>query len=298
MKVLLATDGSEWSEGAARFLARFDFSHADEITVLHVVPGVPFQRAGKLHSEALTRLGEEIAPGIVDAMAGYLKNLRASVSTAVTTGHPADAILDVAAQSDADLIVLGARGTKGIPSFLLGSVSRAVAISSTRPVLVVRPSQRTGPGPVKVLFATDGSDCAMETGRLLSLMPFPSDTSLTVLYVSLSTYMEIPDRFYPELNEQLKKIVAGMKEVESKHAEQVLERAGKSLKEGFRNVKTLMKSGDPSDQIVRAARDEGADIISVGGRGMRGVRGMLGSVARNVLGHADCSVLICKAKQA
>lgn len=31
--------------------------------------------------------------------------------------------------------------------------------------------------------------------------------------------------------------------------------------------------------------------------GMRGVRGMLGSVARNVLGHSECSVLIYKAKQ-
>lgn len=91
----------------------------------------------------------------------------------MTSGHPADAILDVAAQSGADLIVLGARGLKGMSSFLLGSVSRSVAIRSPRPVLVVRPSQRTGPGPISVLFATDGSDCAMEAGRLLSLMSFP-----------------------------------------------------------------------------------------------------------------------------
>lgn len=47
MKILLATGGSEWSEAAARFLARFDFTPAVEITVLHVVPGAPFHRAGK-----------------------------------------------------------------------------------------------------------------------------------------------------------------------------------------------------------------------------------------------------------
>jgi nucleotide-binding universal stress UspA family protein len=29
---------------------------------------------------------------------------------------------------------------------------------------------------------------------------------------------------------------------------------------------------------------------------MRGYRGMLGSVARNVIGHVECSVLICKGK--
>jgi Fe-S cluster assembly scaffold protein SufB len=37
---------------------------------------------------------------------------------------------------------------------------------------------------------------------------------------------------------------------------------------------------------------------ALGSRGMRWVRGMPGGVARNDLGHADCSVLICKAKQA
>ena len=69
MKILLSTDGSEYSDGAARFLARFDFALADEITVLHVVHGRPFPHGGDTNYAALMQIGEEIAPGIVEITA-------------------------------------------------------------------------------------------------------------------------------------------------------------------------------------------------------------------------------------
>lgn len=297
MRILLATDGSEYSDGAVRFLARFDFSQTDEIVVLHVIPGVPFPHCGGPYNAALIQIGGELAPRIVDASAGLLKDLRANVSTVVTTGYPAEAIIDVAAQSGSDMIVMGNRGMKAIGSLLLGSVTRAVAISYPQSVLVVKPPQGKPDGPLKVLFATDGSDCARETERVLSLIPFHPDTSVTAVYVSLLTYMDIPDRFCPGLDERLKKIMAGMKESESKHAKKVLDQAETRMKDKFRNVTALIKNGDPSEQILQAARETRADVIALGSRGMRGVSGMLGSVARNVLSHADCSVLICKLKE-
>ncbi len=297
MRILLATDGSEYSDGAVRFLARFDFSQTDEIVVLHVIPGVPFPHCNGPYNAALMQIGDELAPRIVDATARLLKDLRANVSTVVTAGYPAEAIIDVAAQSGSDMIVMGNRGMKAIGSLLLGSVTRAVAISYPQSILVVKPPQGKPDGPLKVLFATDGSDCARETERVLSLIPFHPDTSVTAVYVSLLTYMDIPDRFCPGLDERLKKIMAGMKESESKHAEKVLDQARTRMKDKFRNVTALIKNGDPSEQILQAARETRADVIALGSRGMRGVSGMLGSVARNVLSHADCSVLICKLKE-
>jgi len=294
MKILLATDGSKYSDGAARFLARFNLSQADEITALHVIPGVPFPHSGGSYKAALMQLGEELAPMIIDETAGLLKDLPVKVSTAVTTGYPADAIVAVGKQSGSDLIVMGNRGMKAVGSLLLGSVTRAVAINSAQSVLVVKPPQGQQDGPLKVLFATDGSACAEETEGVLSLIPFHPDTSVTAVYASLTTYMDIPDRFCPGLDDRLKKYMAGMNEAETSHAEEVLEKARKRLKDKFRNVAVLIKNGDPSEQILQAARETRADIIALGSRGMRGVSGMLGSVARNVLGHADCSVLVCK----
>ena len=114
MKILLATDGSKYSDGAARFLARFNFSQADEITALHVIPGVPFPHSGGSYHAALMQLGEELAPMIIDETARLLKDLRANYLPAVTTGHPADAIVAMGKQTNSDLIVMGNRGMKAI----------------------------------------------------------------------------------------------------------------------------------------------------------------------------------------
>ena len=181
-----------------------------------------------------------------------------------------------------------------IGSLLLGSVTRAVAIKSPQSVLVVKPPQGKPDGPLKVLFATDGSECARETENVLSRIPFHPETSVTVVYVTLLTYMDIPDRFCAGMDERLKKIMAEMKEAETNYAEKVLEQAKTRLMKKFRNVTSTIRNGDPSEQIIRTTRETQADVVALGSRGMRGMSGMLGSVARNVLAHAECSVLICK----
>ena len=264
--------------------------------MLHVIHGRLFPYSGDAYYAALMQIGEELAPRIIDATAGLLEGLRPNVSTVVTTGHPAGAIMHVAAQSCSDMIVMGNRGMKAIGSLLLGSVTRAVAINSARSVLVVKPPQGKPDGPLKVLFATDGSDCARETERVLSLIPFHPDTSVTAVYVSLLAYMDIPDRFCAGLDERLKKITAGMKEAETKDggtssgtgpnavAGEVPERGGACQKRR------------PVGADTSGSGETRADVIALGSRGMRGVSGMLGSVARNILSHADCSVLICKLK--
>ena len=51
--------------------------------------------------------------------------------------------------------------------------------------------------------------------------------------------------------------------------------------------------GDPADEIVRFAADRHTGTIIIGTRGHTGLtRLVLGSVARNVLLHASCSVLV------
>jgi nucleotide-binding universal stress UspA family protein len=60
-----------------------------------------------------------------------------NVASVVREGHPAEEILATAEEHDADLIVVGSRGGRQ-HRFLLGSVSREVANSSHRPVLIAR----------------------------------------------------------------------------------------------------------------------------------------------------------------
>ena len=50
--------------------------------------------------------------------------------------------------------------------------------------------------------------------------------------------------------------------------------------------------GSPGIALVQVAEAEGADLVVVGNRGMRGVRRILGSVPNHVTHHAPCAVLI------
>ncbi len=61
------------------------------------------------------------------------------VQTLVVEGEPAEAIRGAAAESGADLIVMGSHGHSQVRHFLLGSVTEAVIRGSEIPVLVVRP---------------------------------------------------------------------------------------------------------------------------------------------------------------
>lgn len=56
-----------------------------------------------------------------------------------------------------DLIAVGARGIKGIKSFLIGSVTNSVALSASKPVFITKPPVCNKVN-LKILFATDGSD--------------------------------------------------------------------------------------------------------------------------------------------
>ena len=60
------------------------------------------------------------------------------VETCAREGDPADAILDVAEERGADLIVVGNKGMTGAKRFLLGSVSNTVSHHAPCSVLIVR----------------------------------------------------------------------------------------------------------------------------------------------------------------
>ena len=60
------------------------------------------------------------------------------VATYARQGDPADAILDVAEEQKADLIVVGNKGMSGAKRFLLGSVPNKVSHHAPCTVMIIR----------------------------------------------------------------------------------------------------------------------------------------------------------------
>lgn len=147
LKILLATDGSESSAAAARSVAGRPWPAGTEVRVfsvveLHVplfkVPYPPYLNAHameNLRGEAMRRAEEALLSAeqiVSDA------GLKESSKLDVPLGTPQELILKEASDWDADLIVLGSHGRRGLNRFMLGSVSEAVALHAPCSVEVVR----------------------------------------------------------------------------------------------------------------------------------------------------------------
>jgi nucleotide-binding universal stress UspA family protein len=139
-----------------RILAPVDFSapartavaHARELAastgatleLFHVLPDLevplPMNPGGLGASSTIVR---ELEPAALDALAELAKEEGpgARIETAVWHGPAAATILNRAADTDADLIVLATQGHTGLDRLLLGSVAEKVARLSRCPVLVV-----------------------------------------------------------------------------------------------------------------------------------------------------------------
>jgi nucleotide-binding universal stress UspA family protein len=294
MKILLATDGSESAESAAKFLSCLDFSADDEITVFHAVNWVPFLYDRESYYGTLKEIKKEIAPRILDSALEALGPVTAKLSTAMIDGPAEYSIVDTAVKAGMDLIVMGARGIKGIRSIFVGSVTKSVIVNSPKSVLVTKLPVCGRSKKMKILLAADGSEHSVAAGKLLARLPFRGNAALTIMNVIWSDFSDIPERFVLGVNDRIKEVVAEARSEEVRESRRVVEQAKDFLAGKFCDIQTLTQVGDPSTEILKAADTVAADLIVVGSRGLRGMKGMLGSVSRNVLTHSKCSVLIGK----
>jgi nucleotide-binding universal stress UspA family protein len=63
---------------------------------------------------------------------------------------------------------------------------------------------------------------------------------------------------------------------------------------GLTGVKTVIKKGHPAEEILAAAKEEGADLIVIGSRGNRVSHLFMGSVSREVANASPVPVLLVK----
>jgi nucleotide-binding universal stress UspA family protein len=138
--IVVATDGSDASQLAVcegLELAKETGAAVTVVTVRQPISfiGAPYDQRELSRQLARARAALDLANAEADA-------IRVEASYEIREGDPADEILRIAADRQADLVVLGSRGLGAIKSALLGSVSKAVVSGSDRPILVVKYSTR------------------------------------------------------------------------------------------------------------------------------------------------------------
>lgn len=210
-------------------------------------------------------------------------------------GPAADALL--AAQDDADLLVLGRRGLGRVGRLVLGSVSSTVVEHATRPVTVVRRAEKSVPDaggspaegtPPRVLVGVDtsppsiaalhhGAEAAARIGGVLDVVFAWQITTLAPLPGSWGWAPPIED---------YEKFAAGALDA-------CVAQAALPLPD--ERVVRRVLHGNAAEMLLKAAA--GAERVVVGNRGLGGFdRLLLGSVSRQVLEYAASPVTVVRAE--
>jgi nucleotide-binding universal stress UspA family protein len=146
MKILLAVDGSSFSDAAVAEIGRRPWPAASEIKVICVfeIPLPLTPEAWATPPEYLEDLSKSAQSNARKVVGAAVETLKQSLGQSLgitgefVQGSPRSAILDEAERWGADLIVVGSHGYNAWERFLLGSVSQAVVAHAKCSVEVVR----------------------------------------------------------------------------------------------------------------------------------------------------------------
>jgi len=287
VRMLVGCDGSASADQALALVAGLAWPAPSECRIV-VACGVPFATyAPGMVVDAATLqtiydAQQEDAERLAAAASRRVDRPGLAATWEVGFGRPANTILDVADRFDPDLLVVGSRGLGPFTSALLGSVSEELVDHAPCPVLVARDTELR-----RVVLAEDGSPDAQAASTLLLRWPMFRACDIRVVSVS-----EVP--VLPELPTEPAAIAGQRVAREALAVAHELARttADRLSRAGLR-ADTSVRQGDPAAEVLAAAGDWSADLIIIGTRGQTGLTRLLhGSVARKILEHARCSVLI------
>ena len=141
--IVVGTDGSDTATQAVRQAVDLSRALGASLEIVSAYEPVPAQRIREERLQAPEDLQWAIGPRedvdvTLEAAAAVAREAGVTVNVYPRQGDPADAILDVAEERNADLIVVGNKGMTGARRFLLGSVPNKVSHHAPCSVLIIR----------------------------------------------------------------------------------------------------------------------------------------------------------------
>jgi nucleotide-binding universal stress UspA family protein len=286
-KLLLATDGSQFSEGAIREAIRLAKKCSSKLSVITVIETNPEYAT---IAPQLLEKSEKTAREHLEHVKAQAKKEGVDCSTSILEGQDSyNYISEEAAKNKISMIIMGRRGRTGLKRLMMGSTTARVIGHAPCNVLVV---PRAAAVEFKsIVVATDGSPYSTAAASEAIGIAKKNGGKLTVISVvpaELATPTDVD-------------FAATQRELLAEKEMQVAENNAKAVKEAAQKegvaVQAFVMTGKPADAIIETAKENNADIIIVGSHGRTGVeRLLMGSVAERVIVLASCAVLVAKTK--
>lgn len=289
--ILAATDFSAHSRHAADRAARLAHETGAQLTLMHALSGSALaelrQWLGAGHAGE-QQLVEETRRSLEQAAAELGAARRVAVHTHLGTGATVHCIGGEAEALNADLLVLGARGSGFLRRLVLGTTAERLLRRTTRPLLVVRQSAHE---PYRrALVALDFS-------------PWSTPALLLARHVAPHARLVLLSAFQVPFEEKLR--FAGVDAATVDHyraqaralaTQRVYAAAHDAgLKPGHWDARIV--EGDASQRIVEQEQESDCDLVVVGKHGQTAAEELLlGSVTKHVLAEGSADVLVSTAQ--
>jgi nucleotide-binding universal stress UspA family protein len=142
-RIVVGTDGSDTAKEAVRQATDLAKQVGATLDIVSAYEPVPASRLREERQQVPADMAHTVGPtedveATLSDAAESVKSNGVDVKTYARQGDPADAILDVAEEQKADLIIVGNKGMTGAKRFLLGSVPNKVSHHAPCSVLIIR----------------------------------------------------------------------------------------------------------------------------------------------------------------
>lgn len=219
----------------------------------------------------------------------------------ITTGYPADSILDMVDKIGPDLVVMANKGRSNLSRFMFGSTAEYVFRHSTTPLLSVRDklifqrmySGQAAPEATKIRTVMAAVDFSPWSPAILAKAGWLAQITGAKLHafncISSREIDWIKSHYIPENTFDLAQFLPKENQRRQDLLADQIKAAGLS---SIDETDIRVDSGVPYEQILSVSQEIGADILVLGPRGRsRSARFTLGSTIEKIFRHSPVPVL-------
>ncbi len=268
-KILVATDGSAFSADAVKVAIAMCVKSGARLYPFNMVLTNPEYEA--LAPELVEKASEDVRARLDAIVAEAARQGVGSTMLMRLGDRPDVEIVAAAEEINADLIVMGQQGRRGLARMMVGDATLRVIGSAICSVLSVPVG--AGMWHNCILLGTDGSRFADAAAVSAAKIAHCCAAPITVVSA----------------------LVPSHSRARQQEGREAVERSTAQLQRDGLDVDGVALPGEADDVIIKLAEEKHADLIVVGTHGRTGFgKVLLGSVSERVIGKAKCAVLVAK----
>jgi nucleotide-binding universal stress UspA family protein len=311
MKILIGYDGSECADAALDDLTQAGLPATGEIHILSVaevwLPPPPPSSYEIIEEARKAKSPDELQRDFAKHCAAAKEALTLAerareriqarfpswkVSVDSSCGSAAWELIAKADEWKPDLIVVGSHGRTALGRFVMGSVSQRVLNEALCSVRIARGRVEEPNSPVRIIVGNDGSPASDHALRTVAERQWPLQSEIKVVMVDDLLEPEFLGKLIPGVGRMLEED----RREERAWAEKISRRSKEMLRAAGIKFTSVLREGDPKQELCKAAEEWHADCIFVGSTGFsnRFERFVLGSVSAAVAARAHCSVEVVR----